>query len=173
MRARGVELSGMRIAQVCQEIADILSHLDTATGNSMIQSLPSPGGPTTLARRRILVVDDNVDAAMLLAMLLREEGHEVATSHDGLSALETAVAFRPDIVLLDIGLPHMDGNEVAMQMRQQPALRDVLLVAVSGYGQEENRRRALKAGFNAYLVKPLTLEMLNEVLVQFEPATGA
>jgi two-component system CheB/CheR fusion protein len=100
------------------------------------------------------VVDDNVDAADSLALLLRAGGHEVQTAYDGPTALETAGAFHPEVVFLDIGLPEVDGYEVARRLRRQPGLEKSLLVAVTGYGQEEDRRRAAAAAFDAHLVKP-------------------
>jgi len=106
-------------------------------------------------RRRVLVVDDNVDAADSAAMLLRLWGHEVQTVYDGLAVLQAVRDFQPDVILLDIGLPGMTGYEVAQQLRAQPNLGSVVLAAMTGYGQEEDRRRSHAAGFNHHLVKPL------------------
>jgi signal transduction histidine kinase/ActR/RegA family two-component response regulator len=114
--------------------------------------------------RRILVVDDNVDGANSLAFLLRLSGHEVRTAHDGPTALDIARAFAPEIVLLDIGLPRMDGIEVAKRMRQERSLKDTLLVAITGYGHEQYRRRSHEAGFNAHMIKPLDLDELHALL---------
>jgi CheY-like chemotaxis protein len=114
--------------------------------------------------RRILVVDDNVDAAESLRMLLSLEGHEVQIAHDGPAALRVVQEMQPDVVLLDIGLPRMDGYEVARQLRQLPSVEKVLLVALTGYGQEDDRRRSQEAGFNAHLVKPADLDSLRSVL---------
>jgi signal transduction histidine kinase len=105
--------------------------------------------------RRVLVVDDNRDAAESIAMLLRLWGHDVRTALDGRSALEAAQTYRPDVVLLDIGLPNVDGYEVAKQLRHQLGDNGLLLVAVTGYGQTEDRRRSAEAGFNRHLVKPV------------------
>src|SRR5439155_19576049 len=116
--------------------------------------------------RRILVVDDNVDAAQSLGLLLELSGHEVRTAHDGLVALETAKSFRPDVILLDIGLPRMDGYEVARRIRQEPELKNLVLLALSGYGHEEDRRRSHGAGFDAHLTKPVDLDELQNLLVQ-------
>jgi PAS domain S-box-containing protein len=123
---------------------------------------PAPAGAarTRTASRRVLVVDDQADAAESLAMLLRAEGHEVRTAPDGAAALEAARAYHPEVILLDIGLPRMDGYEVARRIRAQAGLEDVVLVAVTGYGQEEDRRRAAAAGFDAHLVKPADLAAL-------------
>jgi two-component system CheB/CheR fusion protein len=125
------------------------------------------GGPPVgrrAASRRVLVVDDNVDAAESLATVLRIAGHEVRTTHDGGAALTAAEAFRPQVVLLDIGLPQMDGYEVARRLRARPGLEKALLVAVTGYGQEEDRCRAEEAGFDAHLVKPADLAALHRLL---------
>jgi PAS domain S-box-containing protein len=107
------------------------------------------------AHLRILIVDDNEDTAESLAMLLRLYGHEVWAEHTGPKALEIARAEQPDVMLLDIGLPGMDGYEVARRVRQEEELRDVRLVAMTGYGQEKDRQRSEAAGFDYHLVKPV------------------
>jgi CheY-like chemotaxis protein len=123
---------------------------------------PRSGGGSldNLPSRRVLVVDDNIDAAVSLAMLLRMHQQEVQVVHDGREALGAIRVFRPDIVLLDIGLPGMDGYEVARQVRKDPATQHSLLVALSGYGQEDDRRRSHDAGFNHHLVKPVDFDRL-------------
>jgi two-component system CheB/CheR fusion protein len=113
---------------------------------------------------RILVVDDNRDAAHSVAILLRMRGYEIEVAHDGPTSLEVAAAYRPDVVLLDIGLPGMDGYEVARRMRELPDLENVSLIAVTGWGQEEDRRRSRIAGFNYHLIKPLNLNSLETLL---------
>jgi CheY-like chemotaxis protein len=120
--------------------------------------------------RRILVVDDNVDSAESLGLLLRLYGHKVHTAYSGRSALEAAQLNRPEIVMLDIGMPGMDGLEVARRLRDDLGLKDVLLVAMTGYGQDEDRRRSQMAGFNSHLVKPIDLERLNTLLEQSHQA---
>jgi CheY-like chemotaxis protein len=105
-------------------------------------------------------VDDNDDSARGLARLLRLLGHEVWTAHDGPEALVVARAYRPDAVLLDIGLPGMDGYEVVRRLREDEACRGSLIVAVSGYGQEDDRRRGREAGFDHHLVKPIDPDAL-------------
>ena len=126
--------------------------------------------PPLLAERRaargldIMVVDDNVDAANMLAMLLEVSGHRVLVEHASLPALEKARLARPDVCLLDIGLPDMDGIELARRLRAQPETADSVLIAVSGYGQEQDRREALGAGFSEQLVKPVDLERLAGLL---------
>ena len=114
----------------------------------------------------MLVVEDNRDAADSLALLLQLWGHDVRVAHDGLQAIEVARAFIPEIVLLDIGLPAVSGYEVAVWLRSMPVLDRALLVAVTAYGQEEDRRRSRQAGFDAHLVKPATPEALNALLKQ-------
>jgi signal transduction histidine kinase/CheY-like chemotaxis protein len=125
---------------------------------------PPPPAPPSAARR-VLVVDDNADQALMLALLLRGRGHEVRTAHTGPAALEESVAFRPEAVVLDIGLPGMDGYEVARRLRQLPQLRGARLVALTGYAQEEDRRRAREAGFNQYLIKPVEPDVLYQAVV--------
>jgi CheY-like chemotaxis protein len=115
--------------------------------------------------RRVLVVDDNLDAAEGLAMLLQLKGHEVATAYDGDGALESARSFSPEVVLLDIGLPRQDGFEVARRLREEFPERGMLLVALTGYGQERDRLRAREAGFDHHLLKPVRLELLEQLLV--------
>jgi PAS domain S-box-containing protein len=117
-----------------------------------------------LPRRRILVVDDNLSNATSLGMLLSALGQEVETAYDGLTALDLVRRHQPEFVLLDIGLPGMDGYEVARQCRRDTELDRVTLVAMTGYGQDEDRKRSQEAGFNAHLVKPVNLEDLRLLL---------
>jgi signal transduction histidine kinase len=127
---------------------------------------PKPETPRKAPPRRILVVDDNTDAAESLAQVLRLNGHEVRTAYDGPTALDVARAQAPEVVLLVIGLPGMNGVEVAQRMRQSLGLTDALLVAVTGYGQDEDRRRSQEAGFSAHLVKPVNLDALEKLLAR-------
>jgi PAS domain S-box-containing protein len=129
------------------------------------RSQPPPAEKQSVSSLRILVVDDNVDAAESLAMLLLHAGNEVRTAHSGLTALETALEFRPNVVLLDIGLPEMDGYEVAKRLRQNPELKTVRLVALTGYGQETDRNRSQEAGFDKHVVKPIDAKELQELLI--------
>jgi signal transduction histidine kinase len=115
-------------------------------------------------RRRILVVDDNVDAAEALGELLRDYGHDVVTAHDGTQALDHARLHRPEIVLLDISMPEMDGYEVAKRVRDELGLSDALLVALSGYGEDRHRRLAREAGFDQHITKPVDSAKLEELL---------
>ena len=124
----------------------------------------NPEPRTMNPHRRILVVDDNADTAELLAMILEAEGHEVVVAHDGPAALEVAGGHRPDLVLLDLGLPGMDGYEVAERLRQMPCLGETPLVAFTGYGQDEDRERTARAGFAYHLVKPVDADALRRVL---------
>jgi PAS domain S-box-containing protein len=123
-----------------------------------------PAAPSANGSRRVLVVDDNVDSAESMAVLLRLYGHEVRLAHDGEAALEEARSFRPDVIFLDLSLPKMDGYEVARRLRMEPATGGMTLVAMTGYGQEEERRRTREAGFDSHLVKPVDFDMLQELL---------
>lgn len=122
--------------------------------------------------RRVLVVDDSLDAVDTLTRLLTRLGHEIASAHDGPSALETARAFRPEVVLLDIGLPGMDGYEVARALRDEPALDGISLVAMTGYGTSSDRSRGHDVGFDAHLVKPVELEALAAILDRSQLASS-
>jgi CheY-like chemotaxis protein len=107
------------------------------------------------ATHRILVVDDNVDSANSLAELLSLSGHEVITAYGAISAFETAANFRPRVILLDIGLPGMSGYDVARHFRNQPETSAAMLVALTGYGQEDDRRKTREAGFDHHFIKPI------------------
>ena len=121
--------------------------------------------PSSSNRRRVLVVDDNEDAAEMLAGALVQIGYDVAIAHDGPSALERARTFEPDVALLDIGLPVIDGYELAERLRLQAnGHRHLSLIAVTGYGQEADRVRSDRAGFERHLVKPIDLQQLAVVL---------
>jgi CheY-like chemotaxis protein len=127
---------------------------------------PKGEGEKTIApaKRRILVVDDNKDSADSLSMMLGITGMDVRTAYDGLEAVAAAAAFNPDVVLLDIGLPKLNGYEVARRIREHPWGKDMVLVAVTGWGQEEDRRRSQEAGFNAHMVKPVDPAALQRLL---------
>lgn len=128
--------------------------------------------PTTTKACRILVVDDNRDSAESLATLLRLTGHETHTAHDGLEAVEAAARIKPDAVLLDIGLPKLNGYEVARKIREQPWGKDMVLIALTGWGQEEDRQKSNDAGFNGHLVKPVELAAVTKLLTEFVPKTA-
>jgi two-component system CheB/CheR fusion protein len=115
-------------------------------------------------RLRVVVVDDNRDSADTIAMLLTGSGRDVRVEYTGPAGLETVRSFRPDAVLLDIGLPGLDGYEVARAIRRDPELSGVQLIAVSGYGQESDRRRSKDAGFDVHMVKPVEPQTIEDVL---------
>jgi PAS domain S-box-containing protein len=144
-------------------------------GSEFIVRLPAlssagePIAPIEIAQRsgkasRVLVVDDNVDAADMLVMMLQMFGHEVKAAYSGQAALETAVEYQPDFVLLDIGLPDMNGYEVAQHLRQQQRTKNVSLIAMTGYGQDADRQRSQEAGIDLHLVKPVDPKKLQDVL---------
>jgi PAS domain S-box-containing protein len=124
------------------------------------------------AALRVLVVDDNSDSADSLAVWLELTGHDVRTAYDGQQALAVARELRPDVIFLDIGMPGMSGYEVARRLREQPETRDVLLLAMTGWGQEEDRRRSREAGFDEHLVKPLDPKGLEERLAELAAQRG-
>jgi len=119
--------------------------------------------------RSVLIVDDNIDSVESLAELLQLAGHQVRTANDGLAALEVAEVFQPEFVLLDIGLPRLDGYEVARRLRSQPAFHLTILIALTGYGQDDHRRRGHEAGFNHYLVKPIDPALLKQLFAADPP----
>jgi CheY-like chemotaxis protein len=125
---------------------------------------PAARAPSPRRRRRVLIVDDNHDSADTLAALLDAWGHEVRTFYDGPSAIVGAAEFLPNLVLLDIGLPEMNGYETARELRRSSAGRAMTLVAFTGYGQDEDRRRVREAGFDHHLVKPLDPAVLEKIL---------
>jgi CheY-like chemotaxis protein len=133
--------------------------------------IPLPAGQDREKRdaasrhRRILVVDDNADAADSLGELLRLIGHDVRIAHDGLAGLQHVPTFRPEVVLLDLGMPGMDGFETARRIRGLPEGRTLTLVALTGWGQDEDRRRTSAAGFNLHVVKPVEPSVLQELIV--------
>jgi PAS domain S-box-containing protein len=127
------------------------------------------GAAPTCARKRILVADDNRDAAESLALLLQAAGHEVHAVHDGQEAVEAAAWFHPDAALLDIGMPRLNGFEAARRIRQELWGQKMLLVAITGWGQEEDRRRAREAGFNEHLTKPVASGTLEKLLAEVKP----
>jgi CheY-like chemotaxis protein len=119
---------------------------------------------------RILVVDDNCDAADSLAMILQIRGNDTRTAYDGLAALDVAAAFRPDVVLLDIGMPKLNGYDTARRLRTQPWGRNITLIALTGWGQDEDRQQSQAAGFNFHLVKPIEPAALEKLLAELHEA---
>lgn len=129
----------------------------------------APARRTPATRLRVLIADDNVDAAESLADLLTDMGNEIRVAHDGAEAVKEASAFRPDVLLLDIGMPNLNGYDVARKIREQPWARRALLVAVTGWGQPEDRRRSAEAGFDHHLVKPIEIDAIEKVLAVAQP----
>jgi CheY-like chemotaxis protein len=123
--------------------------------------VPAPG-------LRVLVAEDHADSAASLALLLRIWGHEVQAAHEGPTALEMARAFSPNVILLDLGMPGMDGWQVAEQFHKQPAQKRPLLIAVTGYGQEADRCRSQQAGIDLHLLEPVDLDQLRGLLSRFQ-----
>jgi CheY-like chemotaxis protein len=131
-----------------------------------------PGAPAEPDGRspslRVLVVDDNVDSAETIGFVLRKMGHQIRTEYDGQSAVAAADAFRPDLILLDIGLPGMNGHEVAREIRQTPWGGTTTIIAVSGWGEESDKQQSREAGFDHHVTKPLDLEGVQRLLTTVE-----
>lgn len=139
--------------------------LDLIEGSGETRAVPAPGkAQDGSGRARILVADDNYDAAQSLALMLSMDGHEVRTAGDGLEALRKAEEFRPQLIVLDIGMPKLDGYETARRLRERPWAAHTRLFALTGWGQEEDRERARRAGFDEHLVKPVDPEALSQLL---------
>ena len=134
--------------------------------NPMSPQRPAQCLQQTIRRLRILLVNDNADAAAVLSMLLEASGHVVFVEHASKPALERARLEKPDLCLLDIGLPEIDGNELAQYLRCQPETAKFVLIAVTGYGQEHDRKKTRLAGFDHHFVKPVDTKKLNTVLAQ-------
>jgi signal transduction histidine kinase/ActR/RegA family two-component response regulator len=132
---------------------------------------PCEDEPVAVPKRRVLIVDDNEDSADSLAMLLKIMGHEVRTAYDGEQAVEAAAALRPDVALLDIGMPRLNGYDACRRIREQPGGQEVFLIAVTGWGQEEDRRRTEEAGFDHHVVKPVDTAALMRLLASL-PSDG-
>ncbi len=133
--------------------SEFLLRMPLSVAGSDRGSPPSSDVPE-LAPRRILIVDDNADSAVSMAMLLQLSSHETYTAHDGLEALKAAERLQPDVVLLDLGLPRLDGYEVCRRIRQLPWAKNVRVVAITGWDQEQDRQKTKAAGFDAHIVKP-------------------
>jgi CheY-like chemotaxis protein/two-component sensor histidine kinase len=139
--------------------------LPLATIAGQLPAAPAAAAPSAPAPRRILVVDDNRDAAESLALMLRLVGNEVDTVYDGEQAVSAVTSFRPDVVLMDLGMPRLDGLGAARAIRGNPHSSDVVLVAITGWGDDSDRRLSREAGFDRHLVKPVALETLRRLLV--------
>ncbi len=182
-RAQGGLGIGLTLASRLAEMhgGRISAHSDgPGTGSEFIVQLPVAGQDKAAARlptpardsaraasqRQVLLVDDNRDVAVMLATLLRGDGHEVKVAHDGPAALEAAREWEPAVVLLDIGLPAMDGYQVARELRAAEGGDKLLIIAITGYGQGPDRQKAKDAGFDHYLVKPVPMARLRELLAE-------
>src|SRR5688572_26329070 len=137
-----------------------------STAGQRIAPAPIERGELSTQTARVLVVDDNVDVADMIVMLLQLFGHKAKAAYSGQSALETATEYKPDVVLLDIGMPDMNGYEVAQQLRRQPQTKDVRLIAMTGYGQDSDRQRSQEAGCEHHLVKPVDPQKLQDLLAR-------
>jgi CheY-like chemotaxis protein len=135
--------------------------LKAAADHAPVRTDPLPG----MAARRILVVDDNRDAAESLARLLQLYGNDTRTAADGVQAVQMAAEYEPDVILLDIGMPKMSGFDACRAIRKQPRGKSIIVVALTGWGQEEDRRRSVEAGFDAHLVKPIDPESVLKLLM--------
>jgi signal transduction histidine kinase len=154
--------------------SEFVVRLPLAAEAPAADSTGQPGqDPTPRSGQRLLVVDYNQDAAISLAVLLRLQGHEVRVAFNGVAALEMTKSFTPEVVFLDIGMPGMDGYEVARRLRQQPGLESVFLAALTGWGQHEDRRRSAEAGFDYHLVKPPKAKFLAELLADLKVRKGS
>jgi CheY-like chemotaxis protein len=149
--------------------SEFVVRLPLVQAESVIARAPTrpTGAPAELGSRRILVVDDNHDAAESVATLLRMLGAEVEVAYGGPEALKAVAHHRPNAILMDIGMPGMDGHETARRIREQPELDDVVLIALTGWGQEADRRRARETGFDHHLTKPADVHELRCLLESF------
>ncbi|MES2789687.1 MAG: chemotaxis protein CheB [Planctomycetota bacterium] len=178
-RSQGGLGIGLALVQRLTELhgGKVEVHSDLGQGTEFIVrlpvipgDLPQPLLPTTIASQpitrslKVLVVDDNADTTLSFSMLLRSLGHDVRTAHDGPSGVSVAIEYQPEVAMLDIGLPGLNGFEVAKRIRQEPALKDIMLIALTGYGQETDRQTSHEAGFNHHLVKPADFGKLQQIL---------
>ncbi|MBV8340986.1 MAG: response regulator [Gammaproteobacteria bacterium] len=175
-RAQGGLGIGLSIVKGLVEMHGGTVHAASAgaqSGSTFTISLPLIAPPETArqecrplpaARRRVLIVDDNVDAADSLALLLESDGHEAQTAYSASTALEAVERLRPEVVLLDVGLPHIDGYEVARRLRARASVPGMRLIALTGYGRDEDRERARQAGFDDHLLKPADIAVLQQLL---------
>jgi CheY-like chemotaxis protein len=136
-----------------------------------LPSIAAVDSPTP--QRRVLIVDDNVAAATLLSLVIKKIGNDVRIAHDGLEAVEVASRFRPDVVLMDLGMPRLDGYGAAERIRQEPWGQEMLLVALTGWGQDGHKERTRAAGFDHHLVKPADPSVIRQVLSESRAQRGA
>jgi CheY-like chemotaxis protein len=179
-QARGGLGVGLALVRQLVEMHGGMVRADSAgrgkgsTFTFVLPRVPAPAARTVADRqpemmqtmKRVLVVDDNADSAESLSLLLELMGHTVRTAHDGEEALEQAETFRPELVLMDIGMPRMDGYEAARRLRQLPWAGEVVIVALTGWGQDEDKRRSEEAGFDRHLIKPVDPTALEALLGQ-------
>jgi CheY-like chemotaxis protein len=145
-----------------------LPALEEATSKRAPETVSQDGLKGTHSRRRVLVVDDNEDAAASLAELLGLEGHQTWIAHDGLQAIEIAKANEFDVVLMDLGMPGLDGIEAARRIRALPGRECLPMIALTGWGQESDRARTRDAGFDWHLVKPVNTTLLSKLVAKLE-----
>ena len=150
---------------IARQVGQLSEVVDALSARQAAGTEPPPRAGGHQMPRRILVIDDNKDAAESMAMLLRLKGHEVHIAYDGIAGVSTALATGCDCVLVDIGLPDIDGYEVARRVRSHDKDRAITLIALTGYGQAEDRLRSEEAGFDHYVVKPVTQQVLEELLM--------
>jgi CheY-like chemotaxis protein len=171
------EQAGRTIERQAEQLAHLADHLSDVAGipraEPPARRAPAEPRRTESRPRRILVVDDNHDAADSTGTLLLLWEHQVRVAYDGKSALTLAREFKPEVCLLDIGMPGMDGFQVARQFRDDPVLRDTMLVAMTGFDQEGDRKLSVDAGFQAYLVKPVEVGALQDFLARAPSAKAA
>jgi CheY-like chemotaxis protein len=144
--------------------SEFVIRLPVLSGAPVLSSQPAIVEAMPAVGRRILIVDDSEDSAESLAMLLQLDGHETHKAYDGAAAIEAVARLRPEVVLLDIGLPGLNGYEVCSRIREEPWGKELMLVALTGWGQEEDRQRSRDAGFDAHLVKPVDHQVLLKLL---------
>jgi signal transduction histidine kinase/ActR/RegA family two-component response regulator len=164
---RMVQLHGgsVEVSSVMEQGTEFVVRLPVESAPILPSSIPATETAQPTARVcRVLVVDDDEDTAEGLAMLLTQAGHDVRIAHDGPAAVEAALDYRPDVVLTDIGLPMLNGYEVAQRLRQHAELRGTMLVAITGYGQERDRARTGEAGFDYHLLKPADFREVQKIL---------
>ncbi len=166
-----VELHGGRVEAHSEGLghgSEFIVRLPVSREQKAAEKVAAPEAPPPAGPRRVLVVDDNRDAAASLSTMLALRGHDTRTSHDGLEALDLAAAFRPDVILLDIGMPRLNGYDVCKRIREQAWGKHITLIAQTGWGQDEDRRRSKEAGFDFHLVKPLDPAALDRLLAGLE-----
>jgi PAS domain S-box-containing protein len=149
--------------------SEFMVRLPLTPANSTTLPVPDPDVPPLISGRRVVVADDNKDAADALAMLLELSGHEVRVAHGGRAALSLAQTFRPDVAILDIGMPDLSGYDVAAQLRREPWGGAIVLIALTGWGRDDDRQRAAAAGFDRHMTKPVNPEKLEAYLAQCRP----